>query len=125
HHLILGGDMLDCGPVSHHRKGKVGELEGLRLRHDADLLSSFITQLEATTTKPSGSGGGRRIYHIGNHEGWLSQLTDAIPALMEIVDIPRLLSLSPRWEVVEQGGVSRLGKLHFLHGDQINSTVSP
>lgn len=120
HHLILGGDMLDCGPVSHHRKGKVGQLEGLRLVKDADILrKSVIEQLETAAQK------GRRIYHIGNHEDWLAQLTDETPGLEGLLDIKRLLELGKEWEVIPQGGVSKLGKLHFLHGDQVNSTQNP
>jgi hypothetical protein len=120
HHLILGGDMLDCGPISHHRKGKVGELEGLRLVRDAEILQNYIEGLEATTT-----GTGRRIYHLGNHEDWLAQLTDELPGMTGLLDIKHLVKLPQKWEVVPQGGVSKLGKLHFLHGDQISSTVNP
>ena len=32
---IMGGDMLDCGVISHHNKGKPGRTEGLRLVSDA------------------------------------------------------------------------------------------
>jgi hypothetical protein len=42
-----------------------------------------------------------------------------------LVDVQHLLALRPKWEVVPQGGVSKLGKLHFLHGDQISGRANP
>lgn len=113
HNVILGGDMLDCAAVSHHTKGKAGQVEGLRLFSDAkELRASVIEPIESVTK-------GRLIYHIGNHEDWLNDLVDETPGLQGIVEAPALLSLSKRWEVVEQGGASKLGKLTFVHGDQI------
>lgn len=112
-HVVLGGDMLDCMAVSHHSKGKAGQLEGLRLLSDAaELRDKLIKPLEDQIK-------GRLVYHIGNHEDWLQDVVDEIPALEGIVDVRSLLKLSKRWEVIPQGGVSVLGKLKFVHGDQI------
>lgn len=118
-HVILGGDTLDCGAVSHHRRGKVGQLEGLRLLADAqECRERIIAPLEKQIK-------GRLIYHIGNHEDWLQDVTDELPALEGIVDIGSLLKLSPKWEVIQQGKSSRLGKLTFIHGDQIKGGANP
>lgn len=112
-HVILGGDILDCGPISHHRKGNTGQLEGLRLLADAkDCRRVIIEPLEKQIP-------GRLIYHIGNHEDWLADLTDEWPALEGIVDIQSLLKLDPKWEVIPQGGASKLGKITFIHGDTV------
>jgi metallophosphoesterase superfamily enzyme len=97
-HVILGGDMLDCRMISHHVKGKPGQVEGLKLLSD-----------------------GRLVYHIGNHEDWLNQFADEYPGLEGILDIENVLDLSDQWEVVGQGGISTLGKLNFIHGDQLTS----
>jgi hypothetical protein len=121
-HVILGGDMLDCGAISHHRKGQLGKLENLRILAEAkecrDLIISPIEDIEAAAK-------GRLIYHIGNHEDWLQDVTDEMPALEGIVDIRSLLKLGRRWEVVPQGGFTRLGKLTFVHGDQIKGGGNP
>lgn len=112
-HVVLGGDILDCGGVSHHQKGRAGQLEGLRLLADAkECRKKIIAPLESQVK-------GRLVYHIGNHEAWLDDVVDEIPALEGIVDVRSLLSLSDRWEVIPQGQASRLGKLVFIHGDQI------
>lgn len=118
-HIILGGDTLDCGAISHHRRGRVGQLEGLRLLADAqDCRSKVIEPLEALVGK------GRLVYHIGNHEDWLKDVTDELPALEGIVDIKALLKLK-KWDVIEQGKASKIGKLTFIHGDTVKGGQNP
>lgn len=116
-HVVLGGDMLDCGSISHHRRGSVGQLESLRLLAEArECREILIEPLEQIK--------GRKIYHVGNHENWLRSLTDELPALEGIVDIGALLKLD-NWEIIEQGKASRLGKLTFIHGDQLGGGQNP
>lgn len=119
HHVVLGGDILDCGSVSHHRRGHAGQIEGLRLLAEAkECRDAIIAPLEKQIK-------GRLVYHIGNHEDWLQDVIDEIPALEGIVDIRSLLKLSKKWEVIEQGGTSRIGKLTIAHGDQIRGGQNP
>lgn len=114
-HIILGGDMLDCGCISHHNHGKPGATEGLKLLADAkELRAEFIQPLEALDAKSY-------TYITGNHEKWLDDLVEKIPALEGIVDVRSMLKLSDKWKVVPQGGLHKLGKLVFIHGDQIKS----
>lgn len=118
-HVILGGDMLDCGAISHHRKGNPGKLESLRLLSDAkECRDLLISPLEKQID-------GRLVYHIGNHEEWLNDLQDDWPALEGIVDIRSLLKLDERWEVINQGKASKLGKLMFVHGDTVKGGQNP
>lgn len=112
-HVILGGDMLDCGSISHHRKGQTGKLEGLRLLAEAkELHTKVIKPLEKQIN-------GRLVYHIGNHEVWLDDVVDEMPALEGIVDVRHLLNLEDEWEVIPQGKSSALGKITFIHGDTL------
>lgn len=118
-HVVLGGDILDCGSISHHRRGMSGQLEGLRLLAEAkECREAIIEPLERVVK-------GRLVYHIGNHEDWLTQLTDEMPTLNDIVDIRPLLRLSDTWEVIPQGKASKLGKLTFVHGDTVKGGQSP
>lgn len=111
--LILGGDMLDCGVVSHHNHGKPGRVEGMRLLSDADgCRRDCIQPLETL-------GASTMVYIIGNHEDWLNDMVDQHPELEGLFDVERLLKLAPLWQVVPQGKHFSLGKLTFLHGDQI------
>lgn len=112
---IHGGDMLDCGVVSHHNHGKPGATEGLKLIADArEGRELFIEPVERIVKK------GKLIYLKGNHEKWLDDLTDQIPALEGYLDLEAILKLGKRWDVIPVGGAYNLGKLTFIHGDTIS-----
>jgi metallophosphoesterase superfamily enzyme len=112
-HIILGGDMLDCGCISHHNHGKPGATEGFKLLADAkELQQALIKPVEALKPKTL-------TYITGNHEDWLTDLVDQIPALEGIVDVRSVLNLSEKWKIVPVGEAHRLGKLVLIHGDQV------
>lgn len=112
-HIILGGDILDCGVISHHNHGKPGAVEGLRLLADAkELRETLIQPLEGMKTKSL-------TYITGNHEDWLNDLSDKIPGLEEMLDLKKVIGLNNKWKVVPQGEAHKLDKLIFIHGDQI------
>lgn len=112
--FIWGGDALDCGAISHHNAKKPGATEGMKLAQDAaDGRRAFIEPVE----KIVGSKG-KLVYMNGNHEQWIEDFTDKYPALEGILDTASILKLD-RWEVIPQGGIYRLGKLCFVHGDGI------
>ncbi len=104
--------MLDCGVISHHNHGKPGATEGLKLLADA-------TECREALIKPiEGLVKGEKVYIIGNHEDWLTDLTDQIPSLDGLIDLKTILKLKD-WNVIPQGGAFNLGKLTFIHGDQV------
>lgn len=112
-HIILGGDMLDCGMISHHNHGKPGAVEGFRLLGDAkELRAALIEPLETLKSKSL-------TYITGNHERWLTDLVERIPALEGIADVAAVLNLSDKWKLVPQGEAHKLSKLVFIHGDQV------
>ncbi len=110
--FIYGGDTLDCGVISHHNHGKPGATEGLKLLADAtECREALITPIEEVVK-------GEKVYLIGNHEDWLTDLTDQIPSLEGLIDLKTILKLS-KWTVIPQGGAFNLGKLTFIHGDTV------
>ncbi len=112
-HIILGGDILDCGAISHHNHGKPGATEGLKLLADAkELQEALIKPLQELNAKSY-------TYIVGNHEDWLNDLVMIVPALEGIVDLKSILKLDDKWKIVPQGECHRLGKLAFVHGDQV------
>ena len=112
-HIILGGDILDCGAISHHNHGKPGAVEGFRLLSDAkELNEALIKPIEACKPKSL-------TYITGNHEDWLTDLVEQIPALEGIVDVRSVLHLNDKWNIVPIGESIKFGKLVFIHGDQI------
>lgn len=115
HHWVMGGDILDCGAISHHNHNKPRRTEGFRLQRDAEeCVTQVLRPAEAAIV-----AGGSRHFIIGNHCDWVEDLLDKDPALEGLVSIPSLLKLD-NWTVIPQGGYCRLGKLHFIHGDQIS-----
>jgi metallophosphoesterase superfamily enzyme len=118
-HVILGGDILDSGCVSHHNHGKPGATEGLRLVEDSkELRETLIKPIDALKPKT-------KTYIIGNHEDWLNDLVVKIPALEGIVEVKNLLNLSDDWRIVPNGDAFKLGKIVFIHGDQIKGGMYP
>lgn len=114
HDLILGGDILDCGVISHHNKGRVRKTEGFRLLRDAEQCHANIIQpLEQMLPRE-----GVKTFIIGNHCDWIQDLLDEQPGLEGLVDVRTLLKLG-KWSVVEQGHGFQYHKLYFLHGDTI------
>lgn len=113
-YFIWGGDALDCGIISHHNHGKPGATEGMKLIEDAaEGSKAFIAPVEALGKKT------KLVYITGNHEAWLEDLTDKLPALEGLLDVRSVLHLSDRWQLVPQGEPFNLGKLTFIHGDQL------
>ena len=113
HHVVLGGDILDSGCISHHNHGKPGAVEGLRLMRDAEgLRADFLRPIQDLKAKSY-------TYIVGNHEDWLNDLSETIPALEGMLDLRVVLDLDKRWKVVPNGEAHKLGKLVFIHGDQV------
>lgn len=113
--VILGGDQLNCGPVSHFLKGRPRLTEDFRLKEEMDLLyNEVIMPLESVDSIK------RRIWHDGNHEVWIQSHIDANPAVEGLIEPVNYLNLKTLgWEIYSQGEVSRVGKVHFVHGDVV------
>ena len=108
--IILGGDALDCGAISHHNDRRAGRLENLRLLSDAEGLRKDVLSRLPIKAK--------RTFIEGNHEDWLNQMVELHPGLSGIIEANHLLKLDG-WNYIPQGGLYRLGKLWFAHGDQL------
>lgn len=114
HDFFFGGDILDCGVISHWNKDKPRKTEGFRLLRDAEECRVQAIEAVSALLPP----GGRRVFLQGNHEAWIDQLLDRDPGLEGLFDIKSLLCLQ-KWEVIDQGRGASYGKLYFLHGDTI------
>jgi hypothetical protein len=119
--LILGGDQLNCGPVSHWHKGRPKLTEGFRLKEELDLLDKHIlTPFDKIE---------RKIWIDGNHERFIQDYLEENPALEGLIEPAEYLKLEKRgWECHEVGAIIKLGKLYFTHGDVIlgkGSYVNP
>ena len=112
--LILGGDNLDCGPISRHTKGKPllrprGQMKRDLDTFDAKVLRAAEKALAKTAVK---------VWLTGNHEDWAAQLIEEQPELEGLLDFPAYLRLKERgWTVKPQGGHFKHGHLKWIHGD--------
>ena len=118
-HIILGGDMLDCRSISHWTANNPGEVEGMKLFQEAK-------ELREALIKPCEKFEAGLTFIEGNHEDWLNQFVTKHPALEGIVEANNLLRLDEdRWNYLKQGEAHHLGKLTFVHGDQIKGGGNP
>lgn len=113
--FIFGGDILDCGPISRHNKGKPGNTDGLRLISDAEeCRRNVISPVDSLLRRSA-----RRVYLWGNHESWILDKLEDDPALEGVLDLRQLLALPGSWEIPEFCGGVGLGKLYFIHGHEV------
>lgn len=115
HGFLFGGDQLDFGAISPHTKLNKVATENLRIQQDLD---EFSAQVMA----PVEEMGISDLWMMqGNHEEWLNRLTAEQSGLADTLTIPRLLNLEERgWHYTPQGGYVDIGKLRFVHGDQLS-----
>ena len=110
--LILGGDQLQVGAISHWNRGKPRFAEGLNLKRDMEELYSLVMEPLAPIA--------RKVWHDGNHEQWAHDLVAETPGLEGLVEPTEYLKLKEiGYEVYSQGEISSIGKLHFVHGDTV------
>lgn len=111
--FILGGDQLNCGPVSHWNRGKPGRIENFRLKDELELLNKHIMEPVEKIAK-------EKIWLDGNHEVWITDLIEEFPSLAGMIEPSAWLPMN-RWKSFSQGEIYKLGKLNFIHGDTIGS----
>lgn len=109
-HIILGGDQLNCGPVSHWLHAKPRQLENFRLKEEMDLLDELVlSKIQKIKNK---------VWMDGNHEAWIQQWLDANPTLEGLVEPANYYGLKDRgYWYLDQGEIYSMGKLNWVHGD--------
>jgi len=89
-YLVLAGDQMDFGCISHFNKGKYRLLENKRLKKDyngfqADILDK-IEEIAPQNCK--------KYFMIGNHEYWVDRLVDDNAQLEGLVEVELNLNLT-------------------------------
>ena len=117
--IVMGGDQINCAPVSHWNEAHPGRVGQFTLKDEMDYFNDTI--LSSLRFKHRV----RRIWHRGNHEKWLTDLLDKHPGLMGLVSIEEYLGLVKRgWEIYDYGEHSTVGKLNFIHGENVPGGVN-
>jgi len=110
-YLVLGGDQMDFGCISHHNKGKVRLTENARLRKDyKEFQENILDKLEESVSNKC-----KKYFMIGNHEYWIERLVDDNPQLEGLVEVDRNLDLED-WEIVSFNKTLTIGEINFIHG---------
>ena len=115
--VVLGGDNLNCAPVSHWLKDNKRAREGMRWAKELEAFDQeFFSPLNDALPR-----GTRKVWLDGNHEAWVEQLLDKRPELEGLLHHRDELSLARRgWEYYAQGDIVREGHLYFIHGDTVS-----
>jgi hypothetical protein len=116
--LLLGGDALDLGCVSHWNKDLPGNKRKGELKSDLDGFDKQILQpLEALLPR-----GCTKVFLTGNHCRFIEDLTESMPELDGMLDFKHYLRLADRgFKVVPLGGEYRIGDLLVIHGEVVGS----
>lgn len=110
-YLVLAGDQMDFGCISHHNKGKVRLTENARLKKDyREFQVDILDKLEENISKRC-----KRYFMIGNHEYWVERLVDDNPQLEGLVEVENNLDLS-EYEIIPFNKVLSIGEINFIHG---------
>ncbi len=118
--VVLGGDNLDCGPISRHTKGKPMLRPRGQMKADLDSFNTkVLTPIEKAIRRNHKEA--IKVWLTGNHEDWAAQLIEEQPELEGLLDFPAYLNLARRgWTVKGQGEAFKHGHLKWLHGDTLS-----
>lgn len=115
--IVLGGDFLEMGALSHWIKNKRKLLEGRRYSKDITLGNYELDDLQNRCPDAE------FFYLLGNHEDWLWQYLERHPEMegepdgISGLNLERDLKIKQRGiTVVPLNEVLTIGKMHYIHG---------
>ncbi len=112
--IIILGDFLDCGPVSHWNKQNLRARQTMNMADDFAVANKYLDQIQKICKNV--------VYIRGNHEKWLDDAMDESPELAGLLDLDVNLRFKERKiRDVPFNGVYTLGNLNFTHGLYTNS----
>lgn len=107
--LVIGGDFLDCEPLSHWIINKKRKVEGQRILADYEMANKELDYYEKYCKAI--------IYLEGNHEQWVEQYLDDHPEVEGILEVKKNLRLDERKiKYLPYNKLYKMGKLYGTHG---------
>lgn len=114
--LILGGDQLDNEEISHHTRGKPIFRDRASYKRNTEGFNKRVLEpLERVV------GNAKKVYVIGNHERFETDLIEEQPELEGVIERVEALKLEQRgWQVIPLGHAFKLGELNVIHGEVVS-----
>jgi predicted phosphodiesterase len=114
--IILGGDQFHNDEISHHNAGKpLFKPAGSYKRNEENFKREILLPLERAASRSA-----IKIWFVGNHDRWETDLSEANPELDGCFDRTKNIDEVRRhWKVIENGKAYKLGKLCIIHGDSL------
>ena len=111
--FLFGGDQFHNEEISHHTSGKPLLRPPGSYKRNTDGFDRLLKDLEKRLPKEC-----ERVWIVGNHDHWETQLLDRSPELAGTIERELLLGLADRgWEVLHLGEGKELGKALVVHGE--------
>lgn len=112
--FLLMGDVLHAGEISHWERNKKLATEGRKLSRAIKCFKeSYLDELWLPEHC-------QKIFVEGNHDKWIRDIAEDYPGLEGLLDPADLYGLRAEgWECHPMGTTIRLGKLDFIHGENI------
>lgn len=109
--IVLGGDFMEMGALSHWNQNKRKLVEGKRYRKDITLANYELDDLM------NRSPNSEFHFMMGNHEDWLYQYLEKYPEVEGMMDLPIDLHLEERGvHFTPLNEVLTIGKMNYIHG---------
>jgi len=110
--VIIGGDFVDLGCISHWNKNKHKTIELKRLKDDYIIANSLLDEMEKRLPVNAD-----KYYLNGNHEVWADDLLEEMPSLEGMIEPQEMMFLEERgYKVSKYNELVKFGRLFATHG---------
>jgi len=110
--MVIIGDYMDYGCISHWNKNRHKTLEMQRLKSDYVIGNTLLDEIDKRLPKKCD-----KYFLKGNHESWSNDLLEEIPALEGMIEPESMLFLKERgYKTYEYNELVKIGRLYCTHG---------
>jgi predicted phosphodiesterase len=110
--IIIMGDFMDYGCISHWNKNRHKTLEMKRLKTDYIIGNAILDEFDTRLPKKCD-----KYFLKGNHERWIDDLLEEMPALEGLIEPEEMLYLKDRnYKIFQYNELVKLGRLFVTHG---------
>jgi predicted MPP superfamily phosphohydrolase len=113
--IVLGGDFMEMGALSHWLKDKRRLMEGRRYNKDIALANRELDEIQELCPDS------QIDFIMGNHEDWLYQYLERHPEMEGTIDLVKDLRFEERGiRFTPLNEVLTIGHMNYIHGWYVN-----